>query len=53
MKIETAIKRIMENKQITSESKQSKLFVLALKTMPGSANQGKVIKAMESLKERK
>ena len=50
MKVETAIKRIVENQRISDESKRSKLFCLACKIMPGSIAQGKVIQAWENLK---
>ena len=49
MKIETAIKRIMENQKLDMEIKRLKLYGLGFKTMPGSINQGKVLKALRSL----
>jgi hypothetical protein len=49
MKIETAIKRVMENQKLDKEIKRLKLYSLGFKTMPGSINQGKVLKALEGL----
>ena len=52
MKVETEIKRIMENEKLTDDLKMSKLFRLALTHLPASINQKKVDAAMESLRSK-
>ena len=52
MKVETAIKRIVESEKLSDEVKVNRLFALALKQAPESEGRGKVSKAIESIEKK-
>jgi len=52
MKVETAIKRIVESEKLSDEEKVNRLFALALEQAPESAERGKASKAIESIEKK-